>query len=465
MLPQNAPHIRIRVRKTNWHRQGSKQQQTQEQQQVGSATTRPRRRRRHQRMQWDVMIKRLQQFYNKMGHSLVTKDHDDVDLYKWTLSVRRNYRHQVQAAKPDSLVNNNDSDSCLTRAHTFSSAGITPNTTLPNTTLQRDQPQPRPTLSPEKLTVLEQLEFPWDDNLQKAQWQRRYNELCAFRQQHGHCRVPANHGNGLGVWVRNQRRECAKHRGTTHRSTRTAVENHRLELLQRLGFEWPRSHDDAWGEMYRELVAYYGTHGHSNVPEQYPDQIRLGHWCMNQRTAYKRYCYGEPTALTSHRIQQLQRVQFVWNYREFKWYTMQERLKQYYLKYGHLDIHATDEVNRDLRIWLILQRHHYNRRQQRQGLLLPAKYSNHFSDRRIAALERAIPNFSWKAHEGSGPKTEDWVKLFQAMREKGIKPGARPKEHWFEGINPFSVEVKETWTDQDLLELWNQQDADDDGEF
>ena len=47
------------------------------------------------------------------------------------------------------------------------------------------------------------------------------------------------------------------------------------------------------------------------------------------------------------------------------------------------------------------------------------------------------------------------------MRDKGFQPGMRPKQHWFEGTNPFSMHVKSTYTEQDLLELWNQ-DADDD---
>jgi hypothetical protein len=52
------------------------------------------------------------------------------------------------------------------------------------------------------------------------------------------------------------------------------------------------------------------------------------------------------------------------------------------------------------------------------------------------------------------------------MREKGISPGMRPKQHWFEGLNRFQDEIKETWTEEDLLELWNQgQDDEEDDEI
>ena len=84
---------------------------------------------------------------------------------------------------------------------------------------------------------------------------------------------------------------------------------------------------------------------------------------------------------------------------------------------------------------------------------------------RIRELETSIPNFSWQVRGlKSGPSTEDWAKLFDAMRAKGLKPGMRPKSHWFEGAHPFRLSgsaalaaTKDVWTEQDLLALWNQE--------
>jgi len=50
------------------------------------------------------------------------------------------------------------------------------------------------------------------------------------------------------------------------------------------------------------------------------------------------------------------------------------------------------------------------------------------------------------------------------MRQRGIAPGVRPKQHWFEGINPFLQQVKQSYTEQELLELWNQDNGDGDGD-
>jgi hypothetical protein len=80
------------------------------------------------------------------------------------------------------------------------------------------------------------------------------------------------------------------------------------------------------------------------------------------------------------------------------------------------------------------------------------------TERRQAALE-SIPHLEWKnTTKSNGPKLEDWDELFAGIREKGIVPGMRPKQHWFEGDNRFKEEVKDIYTDEDLLDLWNQED-------
>jgi hypothetical protein len=368
--------------------------------------------------QWAAMIDSLQKFRKENGHSLVTEASGDPVLFKWTWSIRRNYRHQA-------LVHNRNENA------------------LPISST-------RPRLSEEKLQILQDLDFPWD--IQSNVWDGRQRELQLYQRQHGHCRVPPNSNDfpGLGVWVRNQRREYKR----LERGEKSTLTTARLQALRDLGFEWYRSHKDAWESRYQELSEYYQQHDNSNVPEDYADNFHLGQWCMNQRTAYKRYAHGEPTALTADRIQLLEEVDFRWSYREHRWHSMQERLKQYHELHGNVAIATDDETNMDLRGWLILQRYHYNRR--KQGM--PSALTN----QRIQAMETAIPDFAWKAYPGSGPSSEDWSNLFGAMRDKGIKPGARPKEHWFEGQNLLKIDVKNMYSDQDLLDLWNEKDEDED---
>jgi hypothetical protein len=375
------------------------------------------------------MLNRLTKFHQLHGHSLVTEHSGDPMLYKWTLSIRRNYRHQANAVQ--ALVSDSESSSLIAAVSSSSNSK-------------------RPRLPEEKLRVLLELDFPWD--IQSSIWDGRCRDLQTFHRVHGHCRVAPNSNEfpGLGVWVRNQRREYKRlERG--EKSTLTVA---RLQSLRDLEFEWYRSHKDAWDNRYQELSTYYKQHGHSNVPEDYIDNVRLGQWSMNQRTAYKRYAQGEPTALTVDRIQLLEEIDFRWNLREHQWYSMQERLKQYHEHNESVAIKSDDTANTDLRGWLILQRYHYHRR--KKGLPSP------LTNQRIEALESAIPGFAWKAFPGSGPSSEDWSSLFDAMRDKGIQPGTRPKQHWFEGVNPQKIDVKNQYTDKDLLELWNEDDEDDD---
>ena len=374
---------------------------------------------------WTDMISRLQSFYYEAGHSLVPKDHPDRQLYKWTLSVRRNYRHQAlgycrKQSVQELVVMGEDDKKVI---------------------------QKRQVLSKDKLLMLQELDFPWD--VQAILWKRRYEQLLEYKQEHGHSHVPANCREypGLGVWVRNQRRE---HRKLLDEEPST-LSQERLDALESLGFKWYTPHARAWEARFQELVAFKKQHGHAHVPEVYHDNPPLGQWCMNQRTNYKLYCSGEPTGMTAERIEKLQEIGFAFSLRETRWLSMKDRLKAYYDQHGHIKIAVSDAENNDLRIWLRVQRYLYNQEQ--------------LADHRIEALEKIMPDFSWKARGGSGPKAEDWAKLFDAMREKGITPYARQKEHWFEGVNPFTIEVKDKWTEQDLLELWNQQDDEDDDDY
>ena len=101
---------------------------------------------RKKKLKWDVMIELLEDFYERNGHTIVTKEHGD--LYKWSVTLRANYRHQVLGDG--------------------SAASY------------------RPKLSVEKMRRLDKVEFPWD--MQEALWKRRYAQLVEFKTVHGHTR-------------------------------------------------------------------------------------------------------------------------------------------------------------------------------------------------------------------------------------------------------------------------------------
>jgi hypothetical protein len=433
-----------------------------------------------QAKKWDRMLSKLEAFRQLHGHACVPSHHFDQELYRWTRTVRGNYRHQIQEA----LINDGD---CA----------------RDNSELQVRERQDRPRLSAAKLAQLRGVGFVWD--VQDHQWEAKYLQLREFHSSRGHCRVPNNCQEypQLGIWVRNQRRE---HRrlllgGGQQSST---LNPERLRKLEILDFEWYRSHEASWNDRYRELERYALLHGHANVPQDDPKWPELGRWCMNQRLAYRKlkqqqYCEADAaaehsddekdcvrgeglsegssssvsssasrgllSALTPTRIQRLERLGFAWHVRDRTWQAMLDRLTEYHRVHGHLNIpvQADDDIEA-LRTWLIRQRYEYSRLQD--GLPSP------MTPERICKVESAIPGFRWRARggaaNGSAPTKEDWAKLFAAMRAKGLKPGMRPTAHWFEGINPFGaagssggVIGKDVWTEQDLLALWNQESDDD----
>ena len=94
--------------------------------------------------------------------------------------------------------------------------------------------------------------------------------LEEFREAEGHCNVPVRYKKnpGLGRWVDNQR--CLYQKGK--------LEPEREKRLNELGFCWDPQ-EEAWEEMFGQLVEFNKKTGHCNVPRGYDDNPeRLQRW-------------------------------------------------------------------------------------------------------------------------------------------------------------------------------------------
>jgi Helicase associated domain len=476
---------------------------------------------------WDRMVGLLREFRRKHGHSFVSSEYiprgntEMKELLMWTRSVRHNYRHQVVEIQQRTAKHGGEQSPGIATQFTYedgeclmggagAGAATDVRVAADDRSAAGTDAASRPRLSSDRLRQLRELDFVWD--AQRHAWETKYRQLVEFKARYGHSRVPNNSLEypRLGVWVRNQRRERKKlmlfqeqHQqahewssaanipdpGVVNGSTLTPE---RLRRLEALGFDWYKSHDDTWNDKYRQLQQYAEAFGHANVKQDDPQHFALGQWCMNQRIAYRkrqrrrreaREAEGngataeeDVDGLTLTRIQRLERLGFSWHVRDDAWQAMKDKLVDFYEEHGHVDIpttlvesktgallgalgsRTTEVRNLELlRTWLNRQRHEYKR--LKEGLPSPMTME------RIRALEASIPNFSWQVRGlHSGPSTEDWAKLFDAMRAKGLTPGMRPKSHWFEGAHPFKLSgsaalaaTKDVWTEQDLLALWNQE--------
>ena len=305
----------------------------------------------------------------------------------------------------------------------------------------------RPILPQSKLDKLNAIGFVWT-NRQGVTWNQTFDKLKTFQIEYGHLNVPLRDHPTLAVWVRNQKRDYRYFLAKKP----TGLTMERIQQLESIGF-WDSyiPQKERWERRYQQLQAFHQQYGHSNVPEDYNENYQLGQWVMNQRLWYKHYLAGLWTALNPDRIELLEQIDFVWSVHTLTWYAMLQRLKKYQQQHGTLKIKKHDTDNQDLRRWLIQQRHAHNHYWQNNRTMW-------LTDQRVQALEQ-ICNFQWQGRKrNKGPTTSDWGKLFEGMKEKGISFDSKPKEHWFDGENRFEEDINEFSTEDDLTDLWNQED-------
>ena len=155
-------------------------------------------------------------------------------------------------------------------------------------------------LAVERIATLEALGMVWDPLAED--FTRGIATLEAFREKHGHLRVPAKHvdpsGFRLGNWVSNRRAEYA--------AGQLAAE--RIAALEALGMIWDPLADDA-ARGLAALERFRAEHGHLRVPQNYvdPGGVRLGIWVSTRRTEYT------AGRLTVERIATLEALGMVWD--------------------------------------------------------------------------------------------------------------------------------------------------------
>jgi hypothetical protein len=116
----------------------------------------------------------------------------------------------------------------------------------------------------ERKERLQSMSFWTWDPLDTA-WSARFNELVAYRTEHGRF-PPRTMPGGLAAWIQ------------TQRNTRATMDPERKERLDAISFVWDVP-ETVWSSKYDELIAYHAEHGRL-PPESTPV---LGTWIRNQR--------------------------------------------------------------------------------------------------------------------------------------------------------------------------------------
>jgi hypothetical protein len=164
--------------------------------------------------------------------------------------------------------------------------------------------------------------------------------------------------------------------------------------------------EENWYLSYAVLVDFYNLNGNSSVLRSDPNK-KLSGWVKRQRNNRRE---GK---LCQKKIDELDKLNFVWHRLDHAWDTKYNMLIQYQNKYGNCEIGTN--VNRPLAEWTQRQRREYRNRhnfvrrhnidmtniQTRNEFDLNKKGSMMTSDR-IDALEK-IPDWFWEKNDVAKP--------------------------------------------------------------
>jgi len=137
-------------------------------------------------------------------------------------------------------------------------------------------------------------------------WYKRYNELVAYKNEHGNCDVPQKYTcKRLANFVNKQRMEKNRSDDNKHQTKMTA---RRISLLEDLGFQWSRRKGEiSWEKSYAEMKKFKNRNGHCHVPTK---RGALGRWVSTQRSKFKH------KLLSNDRIEKLNKIGFKWCMKE-----------------------------------------------------------------------------------------------------------------------------------------------------
>ena len=189
-----------------------------------------------------------------------------------------------------------------------------------------------------------------------AGWKERVERMREFKPHFGHCLVPQQYSNNTGIepWVTTQRHNYKLY-SEGKPSCMTAEHIRELESVEVVC----DTSAALWTERFRELCEFKAHFGHCRVPREYSSNPKLGKWVTNQRQNYKLYWEGKPSGMTEQRIQELERVEFVWDTSAALWSLRFRELCEFKAQFGHCLLPLRYSSNLMLGRWAAKQRHDY----------------------------------------------------------------------------------------------------------
>jgi hypothetical protein len=180
--------------------------------------------------------------------------------------------------------------------------------------MQNNQ-KPTNKLSDEQIQRLNDAGFKWALRNVRIGFDKRFNDLVAFKAKYGHCDVSHTGENvSLGKW-------CTELRGSYNKIQNNQKPNRKLsdEQIQRLndaGFKWSLL-EVGFNKRFNDLMSFKAKYGHCDV-SCIGENVSLGHWCSKVRVSYKKIQNNQKPRmkLSDEQIQRLNDADFKWSLRK-----------------------------------------------------------------------------------------------------------------------------------------------------
>jgi len=111
----------------------------------------------------------------------------------------------------------------------------------------------------------------------------------------------------------------------------------------------------SWDDMFRQLVEFKKLKGHCNVPARYDANPQLGEWVQTQRSR-KLYKKEKKNKTDNERIEKLNNINFIWDFKQYQWDLKYNELKQYKSRHGNCRVPVNYDANPQLGLWVANQR-------------------------------------------------------------------------------------------------------------
>jgi superfamily II DNA or RNA helicase len=182
-----------------------------------------------------------------------------------------------------------------------------------------------------------------------ASWDGWFGQLVAFKAKFGRCDPHPTKGEHrrLGNWLAIERKKYRLGK----------LDPTRAQKLLVLGAELD-PYETWWDEMFAKLANYKMSHGHCNVPRDWPEDPALGRWLSAQR-ARKR-----EGKMNGERVKKMELVGVIWNQVSAGWETRFAELVELTQKLGNPNLPMRYPENPGLAKWL-----HAQRQNRRRGTL------------------------------------------------------------------------------------------------